>query len=53
MAEYTGEELILKKIANKRIVELYEELWYYNIGKSKYTELALIEREHETFLEAI
>src|SRR5689334_18667769 len=53
MVEYAGKELIPKEIANKRIVELYEELWYYNIGKSKYTELALIERKHETFLEAI
>src|SRR5689334_7569621 len=53
IAEYTGEELIPKEIANKRIVELYEELWYYNIEKSKYTELALIEKGHGTFLEAI
>src|SRR5690349_4547006 len=53
MAEYAGEEPIPKEVANKKIVELYEELWYYNIGKLKYTELALIERERKTVFEVI
>src|SRR5690348_6165529 len=51
MAEYAGEEPILKEVANERIAGLYEELWYYNIEKSKYTELALTERENEMFFE--